>query len=194
MSKWNKEELRTLYEKYTLEEIGLQKGVTRERVRQVMERFGIPRNTLSTRRPSKTYKPRYIYTNLHAFLSQGKKHNGQRETTKVLRRFISTTRCSECGKQSKKINIHHINYPALAREDLQVLCYSCHQIKHRTGINYEQQLLIYEYYKQGVSTIRLAQRFQTCRTTIYTILHKIKDTKSKLRFEKNQPRLLRQKN
>jgi len=41
--KWNKEELKTLYETHTLEEIGNKFDVSRERVRQVMNHFGIKR-------------------------------------------------------------------------------------------------------------------------------------------------------
>ena len=48
MSKWDKTELTKLYidEGMTLEEIGSIKGVSRERVRQVMEGFGIKREHL----------------------------------------------------------------------------------------------------------------------------------------------------
>jgi hypothetical protein len=48
MSKWSKEELTKLYvtDGMTLEEIGELKGVSRERVRQVMEGFGIKREHL----------------------------------------------------------------------------------------------------------------------------------------------------
>ena len=40
---WNKEELELLYETLTLEEIGQKYGVSRERVRQVMDKFKIKR-------------------------------------------------------------------------------------------------------------------------------------------------------
>jgi DnaJ-class molecular chaperone len=48
MSKWDKGELTKLYieDGMTLEEIGSLKGVSRERVRQVMEGYGIKREHL----------------------------------------------------------------------------------------------------------------------------------------------------
>lgn len=48
MSKWDKDELRKLYidDGLTLEDIGEIKGVSRERVRQVMEGFKIKREHL----------------------------------------------------------------------------------------------------------------------------------------------------
>ena len=56
MPKWNKEELERLYETLTLEEIGIKFGVSRERIRQVMEKFGIERRTPNPLKGSKHSK------------------------------------------------------------------------------------------------------------------------------------------
>ena len=54
--KWNKEELAELYETHTLEEIGQKFGVSRERVRQVMDKFGIVRRASNPVKGSKHQK------------------------------------------------------------------------------------------------------------------------------------------
>jgi len=44
---YSKAELEELYETHTLEEIGQRYGVSRERIRQVMDKFGIKRRSTS---------------------------------------------------------------------------------------------------------------------------------------------------
>ena len=56
---WNKEELERLYETQTLEEIGQLYGVSRERIRQVMDKFGIKRRASNPVKGSKLSKMEY---------------------------------------------------------------------------------------------------------------------------------------
>jgi len=58
-NKWTKEELEILYETQTLEQIGQKFGVSRERIRQVMDKFGIKRRASNPVKGSKQPKIEY---------------------------------------------------------------------------------------------------------------------------------------
>lgn len=165
---WNKEELNRLYwsEDKSLQQIGDLFGVTRERVRQVMERYSIPRKK---RVASQEHRPHKLpFKNLYDYLARGK------DNRDTLRKFMpKKMACSECGSR-KHIKIHHINYPARALNDIQLLCSSCHQIKHRQGISYVQQIDIYMSYVSGIPTNQLSKQYHCSRANIYKIIAKIK--------------------
>lgn len=90
----------------TLQEIGKGYGVTRQRVKQVMEKFGIP---CITKRSNPHPDNHMKYDTIDDYLA-GHRVRG-RGDTKVMRRFLDRSRCSECGS-TRNVDIHHINYPA----------------------------------------------------------------------------------
>ena len=173
---WDKRTLNKLYhaEGKTLREIGTIYGVTRERIRQVMEEYSLSRNT--KRASGGRKKGTFIYHSLHEYA----KSNGKRQNTNVLRRFIKPTVCSECGN-THNLHLHHIVYPATSLNDIQILCASCHSRKHKTGITFAQQLDIFNLYCMGTTTIELASEYNVSRNLIYLIITKIKNNARTLR-------------
>lgn len=166
---WNKEELNRLYwaEDKSLQQIGDLFGVTRERIKQVMERFSIPRKKGWAHQKHRPH--RIPFKNLEDYLARGK------DNTETMRKFLpANIACAECGRKIH-LHIHHINYPARVENDIQILCKSCHFIKHRLGINYVQQIDIYKSYVSGVSTLQLSQQYHCSRPLIYKIISKIKN-------------------
>ena len=185
---WDKRELNQLYnvEGKTLQEIGDMRGVSRERVRQVMEKFGLTRGSNRSEKARMTNWHRY--KTLEAYLE----NPGERQdiATHTLRRLIKGLRCSECGKV-RNINIHHIVYPATQVSDIQILCASCHHAKHRKGITYLKQIDIYNQYKRGKAVRVLAEKYKVSECLIYKILSKIRNGNSSLRESYPSGRLSR---
>ena len=166
---WNKEELTRLYwtENKSLQQIGDLFGVTRERVNQIMERYSIPRRNYTERQRSRPHKPRF--KSLNDYLLNGKGY------TRRIHKFLpENIICAEC--QSKEhIHIHHIRYPAKEVNDIQILCHSCHSIKHRKGITYIQQIDIYIAYISGIPVKQLSEQYHCSRSAIHKIIAKIKN-------------------
>jgi DNA-binding CsgD family transcriptional regulator len=165
---WSKDELIQLYtiEGKTLQQIGDLYGVTRERVKQVMERYSIPRRDRFS--CQKDAPHRLPFKNLSDYLARGKDHR------QTMRKFLpEILLCAEC-QSDKNIHIHHIIYPARGLKDIQLLCKSCHFIKHRNGISYIHQIDIYNSYVSGVTTMQLSEEYDCARVTIYKIIAKIK--------------------
>jgi len=167
---WNKEELDHLYwdEGMTLQKIGDLFGVTRERVRQKMRFFSIPSRE---RRACQFEHPhRRPYANLEDYLARGA------DRSSVIHRFLPTNiACSECGSK-KHIHVHHVIYLARELKDIQILCKSCHFMKHRTGISYIQQIDIYNAYSSGITTLHLSEKYRCSRINIYKIITKIRNS------------------
>lgn len=166
---WDKEELTQLYwaEGKTLQEIGNLFSVTRERVKQVMERLSIPRRNSWASQDERPHTP--PFQSLEDYLLRGKDHPS------TMRRFLpSNLVCSEC-QSNRHIHIHHIKYPARELADIQILCKSCHFMKHRLGISYIQQIDIYNSYISGIPTNQLSQQYHCSRVNIYKIISKIKN-------------------
>ncbi|MBA7579045.1 hypothetical protein ES708_20911 [subsurface metagenome] len=166
---WDKEELTHLYwaEDKTLQQIGNLFGVTRERVKQVMERFSIPRKKTWARQQHRPHTPHF--TSLSDYLARGKDSNI------TMRRFLpKNISCAECGSR-EHFHIHHINYPARFLSDIQILCPACHRLKHKYGLTYVQQIDIYKSYTSGVPTKQLSEQYHCSRINIYKIISKIKN-------------------
>jgi hypothetical protein len=106
-------------------------------------------------------------------------HNLKNETDPIgisLRRYLPDyLKCQDCGSD-KNIHIHHKNYPARSMSDIEILCASCHNNKHKNGLNYLQQQDIYYDHKCGVSTKELAIKHQVSAQLINKIC---------LKFSKN---------
>ena len=166
---WDKEELTRLYwtDGKTLQQIANLFGCSRECIKQVMERHSIPRRD---RWRSQEQRPHKLpFKNLSDYLARGK------DCIPTMRKFLPNNLvCAECGSR-KHIHVHHIKYPAREEKDIQILCKSCHFIKHRLNINYVQQIDIYNSYVSGVSTLQLSQQYHCSRITIYKIISKIKN-------------------
>jgi len=152
----------------TLQDIGNIYGITRERVRQLMRRFDI-----KSRNHHKMLQHPYDqgYKDLEDYFNNLDKR--QKDVNKTLCSLIEKTRCSECGGRDN-LDIHHINYPALSMEDIQILCRSCHNIKHKKNITYKKQILLYNLYIKGVHYKELMKFYGISQAMVYKIIRKIK--------------------
>jgi len=165
---WDKEELIRLYwtENNSLREIAGLKGVSRERVNQVMKRFDISRRDKSARQQNRHQALRF--KSLSDYLTSGKDN-----TTTIHKYLPANITCSEC-RSREHLHIHHIKYPAQEKNDIQILCHSCHKIKHIKGIAYLQQIDIYNAYIFGVSAEHLAKQYNCSLSNITKVIYKIK--------------------
>lgn len=150
-----------------MQDIGNENGITKERVRQLMAKYNLPR---LKRKPRHRSPPPNKYETLDEYFAG---ENKRKKDTRALSRFLSYIECAECGS---KINLHkhYIRYPALSLDDVQILCASCHRIKHRKGLTYEKQLLLHFDYSNGVSSKELAVKYCISRAFVYRIIKKIK--------------------
>ncbi len=152
----------------TLALIGEKYGVTRERMRQVMEGLGIKRFT--ERSSQGKSMPRYV--DILSYLKSGTRKG--REATGVLRRLLKPINCGECGSK-RNLHIHHIKYPALEIDDIQILCASCHYTKHRKSMSYARQLELYQRFNNGECYKDLAKHYNISIKNVYLILRKIRN-------------------
>ena len=174
--KWDKEELERLYwtDGKSLQEIGVLFGVTRERVNQIMKRFLIPRRDLASRQKNRPHQSNPHFKGLADYLERGKDY------TETMRKYLpANISCGECGSRVN-IEVHHIKYPAYARNDIQILCKSCHCTKHRKGIGYVQQIDIYNAFSSGISVKQLCDKYHITPRLVYKITAKIKNGYSSL--------------
>ena len=166
MSNPGKEKLVKLYyqDNKTLQEIASQYNVSRERVRQWMERHNLPRHIKKIGRNIKA-------ESLEEYFEMVR--NGKRENITLLLKFILLLKkqCAECPS-TKNLHIHHLKYPALSFKDIQVLCCSCHITKHKSGNGYKTQFEICDKYIKGQNGVKLAEEYNTVPGNIYRILCK----------------------
>lgn len=161
MGRWQASVLDKLYnnEGKTLSEIGYIYGVTRERIRQVMARLEIPyRRKLTSKQP-------LHFSNLDDYLEN---HKGQ-ESNETLRRYMLLDNCCLCGG-SRNLFVHHKHYPARGKNDIAVLCASCHKIEHTGRIKKIERYEIYEKYLNGQTAKSLALDYNVKPVTIRKIL------------------------
>ena len=164
--KISKDELIALYyqEEKTLQEIGNLRGISRERVRQIMEKFYLPRN--------KKRAGKVKFQTIEQYL-QYIKESGRKEYRGTLVKLVVSDQsfCKECGATAN-LHVHHLRYPAQSKEDLEILCCSCHCVKHRKGNGVQIQLEICKKYLQGKTGLQLAKEYNISSGPIYNILHK----------------------
>ncbi|GAH41933.1 unnamed protein product, partial [marine sediment metagenome] len=67
---------------------------------------------------------------------------------------------------------HHLRHPATSLNDIQILCASCHQTRHKKGNGLKIQLEICDKYIKGKNGKELAKEYNCHSTLIYHILHK----------------------
>ena len=149
----------------TLKEIGDMFGVSRERVRQVMEKYGLER---IKNRIHKNHSCNY-HTSLRQYFNHVKET--LKENNVILLRLIKKKKCRDCGSK-ENLHTHHLKYPATSLKDIQILCASCHMCRHRKGNDIKKQLEICKQYLQGESGKRLARKYNTNFNLIYHILRK----------------------
>lgn len=149
----------------TLQEIGDKYGVTREYVRQVMKKYHLPRHTKRSRGDKLKWK------SLDEYFDYVKKTG--KESKLTLLKFVLPFKkqCEECGSR-KNLHIHHLRYPAISLDDIQILCASCHHTKHRKGNGVKIQLEICDEYIKGKNGIELAKEHNLTPGMIYQILAK----------------------
>lgn len=151
----------------TMQSIGEEYGVCRERVRQWMERENLPR--VKKGRSHKSPAPKY--KSLEEYFAMVKETG--KESKHILIKFINPLRsnCEECNSTTN-LHIHHKKYPATSLKDIQILCCSCHFCKHRKGNGHKIQLEICNKYIKGLSAPHLAEEYNMTKGMIYHILRK----------------------
>ena len=166
--KWNAKELKYQYfdSGKTLQEIADNFGVSRERVRQVMADLGLPRR----QRHEQHLEYKSHFKNLSDYLARGKQNQA------TLIRLIPKIKCSEC-QSTKNLHIHHLKYPAKTEDDIQILCSSCHQIKHKNGMSYIKQIDLFHAYKTGIRKSALIKQYKITWATLDRIIKKFEMAK-----------------
>jgi len=131
---WDTDTLSRLYytEGKTLADIGEIYHVSRERVRQVMERAGLKRIRNRPRQHPSPLK----FTSIEQYISNST--NRKQDCYKTLIRFFDKTSCSQCGSKCN-LRTHCKHHPIRSKDDIEVLCASCHHIIHRKGISRTQR-------------------------------------------------------
>lgn len=174
MIKWDKNKLEEQYKTMTLADIGKYYGVCGERVRQVMNEYG-----LSPTRRRKRIHPRQFrkYSSISDFLIRHSSEAKCDALTYIYKFLPEVIYCQECGAPTsgRRRHIHHIVYPARAVEDIQILCAQCHVIKHRGKISYVKQLDLYNDYKGGMIGRELATKYNISIPLVYKVVRKIKN-------------------
>lgn len=170
--RWKKAELAQLYNsgEKSLRDIAEIYNVSYERIRQVMEEFNIARN-----RKRKHKYSFFRYKSLEDYLANHQQCGKWDTCQYTIKKYLpSNIFCSECGT-TKSLIVHHIQYPARRIEDIQILCRSCHRIKHINGMTLAKQIELYDAYNSGVKRRKLTQRYNVSYSTVDKILHKIKN-------------------
>lgn len=166
MSNPGKEKLVELYyqDNKTLQEIASQYDVSRERVRQWMERHNLPRHIKKIGRNIQAESLGEYFEVIR---------NGKKENMALLLKFVLPLKeqCAECPS-TKNLHIHHLKYPALSLKDIQILCCSCHIAKHHKGNGHKIQLEICNKYIKGKDGVELAKEYNCVPTLIYQILRR----------------------
>lgn len=158
----------------TLQDIGNDYGITRERVRQLMEKFGLTRLRRKQNHPNPVRK----HHSLEDYFANAHKRTGG--DTGTLRNLVTYLQCSECSS-SRNIHIHHINYPAHSMDDIQFLCASCHHTKHRKGMTYEKQLMVFVDHIQGMLYRDIAVKYNISISRVSQVIRKVKRLPSKIK-------------
>jgi len=170
MINWDSDLLQNQYKTMTLQDIGDYYGVTRERIRQVMEEFGLRRN--KHRQHTRLPPPRY--NNLKEYLERHRVKSRWDSLPLATRFLPKDAICSECGS-SVSITFHHIVYPAMSEDDVQILCRSCHKIKHNGKMNYIKQISLYNDFNLGLSYRELQVKYNICLALVHKILYKVRN-------------------
>jgi len=172
--RWAAIELDRLYnlEGNTLQGIGNKFGVSRERIRQVMQML----NVKYTRK--RIYNGANTYKTIEEYFAKPR----TRDNHNTLIRLIPKSTCSDCGMElNHRLHLHHIRYPALSLDDILILCPSCHHVKHRSGISYRKQVNLFNRYEDGERVASLALEHSVSTITVYKIIDKIRSGRNTIR-------------
>lgn len=170
--KLTKEMLHSFYYEYnmTLQKIGDHNNISRERVRQLMDKYGLPRFKNRTR--SVPLKPKFkdLQEYFDYVIKTGK------ELLPWLRKLINVIKCDLCNpdkiKVKKNLHRHHIKYPATQRNHILVVCPSCHLALHKKGIIPKTQNEMIKLYNNGMTGKQIAKKYKVNTSLIYYILKK----------------------
>ena len=173
---WDKEVLTKLYceELKTLQEIGDIFGVSRERIRQVIKRFGL--TTSRARHPKRRDKGQLRFKTLDGYLANVAKKGYKWISQRTVRKYLPTEMsCAECHRvlPVNKLNIHHIVYPAKSINDIRILCPACHTSWHRHQMTFAKQVDVYTRYIQGEEMQSLADWYSIPLYSVDLIVRKI---------------------
>lgn len=162
-------ELRRLYyeEKMSLAAMGRRFRVTRERVRQWMERESIPRRLRGIR------YSKFRDMSLDEYFDYVRK--GGDESVDILRRLASLKyrECQICGSGDRKLDVSHLKHPAKCEGDIKILCRSCLiRESHRNKSMDHRDLLICTDYLGGATVRKIASESGLTRGQVYHILNK----------------------
>jgi len=167
---WDTDTLSRLYytEGKTLADIGEIYHVSRERVRQVMERAGLKRIRNRPRQHPSPLK----FTSIEQYISNST--NRKQDCYKTLIRFFDKTSCSQCGSKCN-LRTHCKHHPMRTEDDIEVLCASCLSLNRIGKISRQERLEIYSKYVGGQATKSLAIEYDVSRILIYKIIRVVKE-------------------
>jgi len=181
---WNKEILTKLYweDSKTLEEIGTIYGVTHQRIAEVMNKLEIPRSRKRTKKSS-VIRREIKYKDVDELLKNYPYNRNNGYMAGIILKILPVIHCAECGIDISKLpkvkhrrfHVHHIIYPATRMKDIQILCASCHKLKHNKKITLEQQLEIYSRHSNGEYYKELAQEYKISVPTVFAIIRKLRN-------------------
>jgi len=167
-SKWQKDELVELYIKQgkNLAEIADIKGTSRERVRQVIKKLGIASkgHYVATR-----FKGKRKYSDIEAYFQTGKDRSHMLHALLLPEMLF----CCQCGSR-ESLHVHHLFYPALSLSDIQVLCASCHRLRHNGLLTYQQLLELVVDRIQGMSYKELSLKYNISLATLTKTIQRMR--------------------
>jgi len=169
---WSKVDLRAMYEQQgmSLTQMADTVGCSNTAVLDAMKKAGIPRKRKG--RPRKPYEPRAEFATLTKYLASHRVEGKYDDVASSVRRFLpKDIRCSECGATTH-LHVHHITYPARQILDIQILCASCHMIKHRAGMTLTRQIDLVCDRTRGMTLQNLAERYELSISNVSHILEK----------------------
>lgn len=151
-------------EKKSMEQVGKVFGISKERVRQLMDRRGRARRKKGERIPRgiKTVKQLFQHVEKTGEVSQF-----------LAKRILKpwTKRCSECGS-SDKVTVHLRKKVPRSLQDIDFLCRSCITSKSQKGILPKVQIVVCARYLAGESAKSISESYEVNRNLIYQILRK----------------------
>jgi len=161
----------------TLQSIGDMYNVSRERVRQIMKRFGIAtiQNRERVRDRRYKYKTGPRFKSLDEYLRYNAEHSKHFSSRTAKKYLPAIVECSSCHRRTPTApaHVHHLVYPARQTSDIRVRCPSCHKMTHGKGLTYVKQIDIHNQFLEGKSAKQLAQEYHVSEGTIYNAICKI---------------------
>lgn len=169
--KWREVDLYDLYfiQKKTLQEIANAHSVSRQYIQQRIKKLGIPKPERSviegTRKPSRTPQ----IEQCGSFDDFVGKYGDKPIARKV---FLNSDICTRCGKETNRIERHHVAYPAKSKNDIELLCGSCHALQHKGKISFQDREIVLNKFLSGKTKRELAIEYKVSQDTITKLAEK----------------------